>query len=126
MENTARRGLTRRIAYAISVVLTVVAYLFYFAIGVGLDHFMTVIFVAVAWIGAHRRSSRDEAGGQRQRNDQQRVSNALPSCLVPLALRRAVGSVGSLPCGKQPTPPQEARKTSTVVFCDLVGSTAAG
>jgi predicted ATPase/class 3 adenylate cyclase len=26
----------------------------------------------------------------------------------------------------QPTPPQEARKTATVVFCDLVGSTALG
>jgi class 3 adenylate cyclase len=27
---------------------------------------------------------------------------------------------------EQPAPPQEARKTVTVVFCDLVGSTALG
>ncbi|CAN5604621.1 AAA family ATPase [soil metagenome] len=34
--------------------------------------------------------------------------------------------VCATPLGARPAPPQEARKTVTVVFCDLVGSTALG
>lgn len=32
----------------------------------------------------------------------------------------------AVPLRSQPAPPQEARKTVTILFCDLVGSTALG